>query len=54
VNSALRDLVLSGPLCHLSTINPVGSPQVTVVWVGADGDDLVTAHLPHNQKVRKG
>jgi PPOX class probable F420-dependent enzyme len=52
VNPALRDLVLTGPLCHLSTINPDGSPQVTVVWVGADGDDLVTAHLPHNQKVR--
>ena len=25
---------------------------MTVVWVGADGDELVTAHLPHNQKVR--
>ena len=49
---ALRDLVATGPLCHLSTLNPDGSPQVTVVWVGADGDELVTAHLPHNQKVR--
>jgi PPOX class probable F420-dependent enzyme len=52
VNPALRDLVSTGPLCHLSTVNPDGSPQVTVVWVGADGDELVTAHLPHNQKVR--
>ncbi|MBF4770453.1 PPOX class F420-dependent oxidoreductase [Nocardioides agariphilus] len=52
VNQALRDLVATGPLCHLSTVNPDGSPQVTVVWVGVDGDDLVTAHLPHNQKVR--
>nr|WP_228501721.1 PPOX class F420-dependent oxidoreductase [Nocardioides agariphilus] len=48
----MRDLVATGPLCHLSTVNPDGSPQVTVVWVGVDGDDLVTAHLPHNQKVR--
>ncbi len=52
MNPALRDLVATGPLCHLSTLNPDGSPQVTVVWVGADGDELVTAHLPHNQKVR--
>ena len=52
MNPALRDLVSTGPLCHLSTVNPDGSPQVTVVWVGADGDELVTAHLPHNQKVR--
>ena len=52
MNPALRDLVATGPLCHLSTVNPDGSPQVTVVWVGVDGDDLVTAHLPYNQKVR--
>ena len=54
MDPALRDLVSTGPLCHLSTINPDGSPQVTVVWVGADddGDELVSAHLPHNQKVR--
>jgi PPOX class probable F420-dependent enzyme len=52
VHPALRDLVATGPLCHLTTLNPDGSPQVTVVWVGVDGDDLVTAHLPHNQKVR--
>ena len=52
MDPALRDLVATGPLCHLTTLNPDGSPQVTVVWVGADGEDLVTAHLPHNQKVR--
>ena len=52
MDPALHDLVATGPLCHLTTLNPDGSPQVTVVWVGADGDELVTAHLPHNQKVR--
>ena len=52
MDPALRDLVATGPLCHLTTLNPDGSPQVTVVWVGAEGEDLVTAHLPHNQKVR--
>jgi PPOX class probable F420-dependent enzyme len=52
VNPELRALVDSGPLCHLSTVNADGSPQVTVVWVGAEGDELVTAHLPYNQKVR--
>jgi PPOX class probable F420-dependent enzyme len=52
MDPALRDLVATAPLCHLTTLNPDGSPQVTVVWVGADGEELVTAHLPHNQKVR--
>src|SRR3954447_24703693 len=46
----LRQLVESGPLTHLSTINPDGSPQVTVVWLGLDGDDLLTAHMGRNYR----
>jgi PPOX class probable F420-dependent enzyme len=41
----LRQLVETGPLAHLSTINADGSPQVSVIWLGLDGDDLVTAHM---------
>ena len=40
--SELRDLIESGPMAHLSTINADGSPQVSVIWVGLDGDDLVS------------
>lgn len=47
--SELRALVESGPLVHLSTINADGSPQVSVVWVGLDGDDLLTAHMRRSQ-----
>jgi len=47
--SELRALVESGPLTHLSTINADGSPQVSVIWLGLDGDDLVTAHMPRTQ-----
>jgi PPOX class probable F420-dependent enzyme len=52
MHPALRELVATGPLCHLTTLNPDGSPQVTVVWVGLDGDDLVTGHMSHHKKVR--
>jgi PPOX class probable F420-dependent enzyme len=45
----LRALVESGPLTHLSTINADGSPQVSVIWLGLDGEDLVTAHMRRNQ-----
>jgi PPOX class probable F420-dependent enzyme len=48
----LRDLIESGPLAHLSTINPDGSPQVTVIWIGLDGDDLVSGHMSHYRKLR--
>ena len=41
----LRRLIESGPLTHLTTINADGSPQVSVVWLGLDGDDLLTSHM---------
>ena len=45
----LRALVESGPLAHLSTVNGDGSPQVSIVWVGLDADDLLTAHMRRTQ-----
>ena len=47
-----KELIGSGRLAHLVTLNADGSPQVTVVWIGLDGDQLVTAHLGAYQKVR--
>jgi PPOX class probable F420-dependent enzyme len=48
----LRDLIESGPMVHLSTINADGSPQVSVIWVGLDGDDLLSGHMSHYLKLR--
>jgi PPOX class probable F420-dependent enzyme len=39
-------------MAHLSTINADGSPQVTVIWVGLDGDDLVSGHMSWYAKLR--
>ncbi len=47
-----RDLVESGRLAHCVTVNADGSPQVSAVWVGLDGDEVVMAHVPRNAKVR--
>jgi PPOX class probable F420-dependent enzyme len=45
--------VLEGPaLAHLVTLDPDGRPQVSIVWVGLDGEELVAAHLPEHRKVR--
>ena len=49
LSSELRRLVESGPLAHLSTINADGSPQVSVIWLGIDGEDLVTSHMSRKQ-----
>ena len=48
----LRELIQSGPMAHLSTISPDGSPQVTVIWIGLDGDDPVSAHMGWHVKLR--
>jgi PPOX class probable F420-dependent enzyme len=48
-----RELLESPALGHLVTLNPDGSPQVSCVWVGQDGDEIVCAHLSHQyRKVR--
>ncbi len=52
LSQAVREAVTAGHLGHLVTINPDGSPQVSIVWVGLDGDEIVVAHLMSGQKVR--
>jgi PPOX class probable F420-dependent enzyme len=56
LNDAARDLIGKGANATLVTVNPDGSPQVTLVWVALqstpDGDELVSAHLAEHKKVR--
>jgi PPOX class probable F420-dependent enzyme len=48
-----RGIVESGELAHLVTLNPDGSPQVSCIWVGLDGEEIVSAHLrPQQRKLR--
>ena len=56
LNDAAREFIGQGVDATLITLNPDGSPQVSVVWVALrstpDGDELVTAHLAEHKKVR--
>jgi PPOX class probable F420-dependent enzyme len=56
LNDAARELIGKGADGTLVTLNPDGSPQVSLVWVALqstpDGDELVTAHLAEHKKVR--
>jgi PPOX class probable F420-dependent enzyme len=49
----VRAMIQSGRLAHLVTLNRDGSPQVSCVWVGLDGDEIVSGHLfATQQKIR--
>ena len=39
----VRELLATGPLAHVVTIDPDGTPHVTLSWAGFDGDELVMA-----------
>jgi PPOX class probable F420-dependent enzyme len=47
-----RAVLESNALAHLVTLGQDGAPQVTIVWVGLDGDEIVSGHLAEHQKVR--
>jgi PPOX class probable F420-dependent enzyme len=48
--ASARELVESGSLAHLVTLNPDGSPQVACVWVGLEEDEIVSGHLRADQR----
>ena len=51
LNDAARAALTAGRTAHLVTLEPDGRPQVTLVWTGLDGDEIVTAHLAMRRKV---
>lgn len=46
-----RSAIEGGHLATLVTIAADGGPQVSMVWVGMDGDDIVVGHLGSGRKV---
>ena len=47
----IRTLIEAGSPAHLVTLNPDGSPQVTVVWIGLEGDDPF--YVPFSDRLRQ-
>jgi PPOX class probable F420-dependent enzyme len=52
IPQSLREVIDKGPYAHLTTLNRDGSPQVTVIWVGIEGEEFVIGHLAVHQKVK--
>jgi PPOX class probable F420-dependent enzyme len=51
IPQSVRDLLATGPLGHLATLDEDGTPHVTLVWAGFDDDDLVFATFPDQHKL---
>lgn len=52
LNAAAREALTAGHLAHMVTVDPDGTPQVTIVWTGLEGDEIVTGHIMKTKKVR--
>ena len=52
IPESVRVILESSALAHLVTLEPDGSPQVSIIWVGLDGDEVVAGHLAERRKVR--
>jgi PPOX class probable F420-dependent enzyme len=49
LNARVREVLDGRHVAHLVTLNADGTPHVTVIWVGVDGDEIVSGHLDRRQ-----
>ncbi len=52
IPESVQNLIATAPQAHLTTLNPSGSPQVTLVWVGVEDGEFVIGHMGEWQKVK--
>jgi PPOX class probable F420-dependent enzyme len=52
LSDAVRAFIATGPLAHVVTLNRDGDPDVSMAWVGVDGDEVVIGTLFDQRKLR--
>ena len=52
LSEKVRAVLESDALAHVATIDDDGKPQVTVAWIGVEGDELVFATMNDQRKLR--
>jgi PPOX class probable F420-dependent enzyme len=52
IPDSVRELLATGPLATVVTLDPDGTPHVTLAWAGFDGDEVVMATF-YNLQQRK-
>jgi PPOX class probable F420-dependent enzyme len=51
IPDTVRDFLATGPHGHVVTLDPDGTPHVTLAWVGVEGDQLVWASFFDQHKL---
>ncbi len=46
-----RAFLATGPLAHIVTLDPDGTPHVSLAWAGVDGDEIVWASFFDQHKL---
>ena len=52
LSAAARQLIESDALAHVVTLNPDGSPHVSMAWIGLEGGAVVFGTLDDQPKLR--
>lgn len=52
IPTSARELLESGALAHVATLNSDGSPHVTMAWVGIEDDQVLLATLFDQRKLK--
>lgn len=52
LSEPVRRFLATGPLAHVVTLNRDGDPDVSMAWVGIDGDEVVIGTLFDQRKLR--
>ena len=47
----VRDFLATGTLAHIVTLNPDGTPHVSLAWAGIDGDGLIWSSFSDQHKL---
>ncbi len=52
LTDVVRAFIAAGPLAHVVTLSRDGDPDVSMAWVGVDGDEVVIGTLFDQRKLR--
>jgi PPOX class probable F420-dependent enzyme len=52
IPAAVRTAIETGPIGHVVTIAPDGRPQISMAWIGLEGEEVVIATMYDQAKLR--